>query len=38
MTMVGGVAYYPSEIYEHLAIKPFAAPPPVTAPQPEARK
>jgi len=30
MTMVGGVAYYPAEIYEHLAIKPFAAPPPVT--------
>ena len=29
MTMVGGVAYYPSEIYEHLAIKPFAAKPPV---------
>lgn len=31
MTMVGGVAYYPAEIYEHLAIKPFAAPPPVTS-------
>jgi hypothetical protein len=30
MTMVGGVAYYPAEIFEHLAIKPFAAPPPVT--------
>lgn len=30
MTMVGGVAYYPTEIYEHLAIKPFAAKPPVT--------
>lgn len=30
MTMVGGVVYYPAEIYEHLAIKPFAAPPPVT--------
>lgn len=30
MTMVGGVAYYPAEIYEHLAIKPFAPPPPVT--------
>ena len=30
MTMVGGVAYYPAEIYEHLAIKPFATPPPVT--------
>jgi hypothetical protein len=29
MTMVGGVAYYPAEIYEHLSIKPFAAPPPV---------
>jgi len=32
MTMVGGVAYYPAEIYEHLTIKPFAAPPPVTSP------
>lgn len=31
MTMVGGVAYYPAEIYEHLAIRPFAAPPPVSA-------
>lgn len=30
MTMVGGVAYYPAEIYDHLNIKPFAAPPPVT--------
>ena len=30
MTMVGGVAYYPAEIYEHLAIRPFAPPPPVT--------
>jgi len=30
MTMVGGVAYYPAEIYEHLTIKPFTAPPPVT--------
>lgn len=30
MTMVGGVAYYPAEIYEHLTIKPFAAKPPVT--------
>lgn len=29
MTMVGGVAYYPAEIYEHLTIKPFAPPPPV---------
>lgn len=33
MTMVGGVAYYPAEIYEHLAIRPFAPPPPVTAPR-----
>ena len=32
MTMVGGVAYYPAEIYEHLAIRPFAPPPPVTGP------
>jgi len=31
MTMVGGVAYYPAEIFEFLSIKPFAAPPPVTA-------
>ena len=31
MTMVGGVAYYPAEVYEHLAIRPFAPPPPVTA-------
>jgi imidazolonepropionase-like amidohydrolase len=31
MTMVGGVAYYPAEIFEHLAIKPFAASPKVTA-------
>ncbi|WP_369059519.1 amidohydrolase family protein [Caulobacter sp. 73W] len=30
MTMVGGVAYYPSEIYQHFSIKPFAPPPPVT--------
>lgn len=30
MTMRGGVAYYPAEIYQHLNIKPFAAPPPVT--------
>jgi imidazolonepropionase-like amidohydrolase len=30
MTMVGGVAYYPAEIFEFLSIKPFAAPPPVT--------
>lgn len=33
MTMVGGVAYYPAEIYEHLAIRHFAPPPPVTAPR-----
>ncbi|TAJ71972.1 MAG: amidohydrolase [Phenylobacterium sp.] len=37
MTMVGGVAYYPAEIYEHLAIKPFAPPPPVVAPRPETK-
>jgi hypothetical protein len=30
MTMVGGVAYYPSEIYRFLSIKPFTTPPPVT--------
>ena len=34
MTMVGGVAYYPAEIFERLAIKPFAPPPPITRPQP----
>lgn len=34
MTMVGGVVYYPAEIYDHLNVKPFAAPPPVTAPAP----
>jgi hypothetical protein len=33
MTMVGGVAYYPAEIYDHLAIKPFVPPPVVTAPR-----
>lgn len=31
MTMVGGVAYYPAEIYEHLAIKPFVSAPTVVA-------
>jgi hypothetical protein len=31
MTMVGGVAYYPAEIFERLAIKPFVPPPPVSA-------
>ena len=30
MTMVGGVAYYPADIFDFLSIKPFAAPPPVT--------
>lgn len=30
MTMRGGVAYYPAEIYEHLNVKPFSAPPPVS--------
>jgi imidazolonepropionase-like amidohydrolase len=30
MTMVGGVAYYPSEIYQFLSIRPFTTPPPVT--------
>jgi hypothetical protein len=34
MTMKGGVAYYPAEIYRHLNIEPFASPPPVTAPAP----
>jgi hypothetical protein len=34
MTMKGGVAYYPAEIYRHLNIEPFSAPPPVTAPTP----
>jgi imidazolonepropionase-like amidohydrolase len=30
MTMKGGVAYYPAEIYKHLNIQPFSAPPPIT--------
>ena len=30
MTMVGGVAYYPAEIFDHLSIKPFATAPKVT--------
>lgn len=30
MTMVGGVAYYPAEIYEHLNVRPFAEPPVVS--------
>ncbi|MDG2523029.1 amidohydrolase family protein [Caulobacter segnis] len=37
MTMVGGVAYYPSEIYQHFSIKPFAPPPPVTPAAGEAK-
>lgn len=32
MTMKGGVAYYPAEVFDFLAIKPFAPPPPVTEP------
>ena len=31
LTMKGGVAYYPAEIYQYLNIQPFAPPPPVTA-------
>jgi len=34
MTMRGGVAYYPAEIYRYLDIAPFSPPPPVTAPTP----
>ncbi|MFL5296642.1 MAG: amidohydrolase family protein [Phenylobacterium sp.] len=34
MTMLGGVAYYPAEIFERLAIRPFAPPPPVIPPAP----
>lgn len=34
MTMKGGVAYYPAEIYRYLDIEPFSAPPPVMAPAP----
>ena len=30
MTMVGGVAYYPTEIYQFLSIRPFTTPPPVS--------
>ena len=33
MTMVGGVAYYPAEIYRFLSIRPFSAPPPVSVAQ-----
>jgi hypothetical protein len=33
MTMVGGVAYYPAEIYRFLSIKPFADPPTVSVAQ-----
>ena len=33
MTMVGGVVYYPAEIFEHLSIRPFAPPPPVAQPK-----
>ena len=29
MTMVGGVVYFPAEIYAHFSIEPFAPPPPV---------
>ncbi|WP_374469967.1 amidohydrolase family protein [Phenylobacterium sp.] len=32
MTVVGGVVYFPAEIYEHLSIKPFATPPAVARP------
>ena len=32
MTMVGGVAYFPAEIYDHLAIRPFASAPVVRKP------
>jgi hypothetical protein len=31
MTMVGGVAYFPAEIYAWLGVKPFAPPPPVAS-------
>lgn len=34
MTMVGGVAFFPAEIYEHLSIRPFAPPPSVTPARP----
>lgn len=30
MTMKGGVAYFPAEIYQHLAVTPSSQPPPVT--------
>ena len=32
MTMVGGVAYYPQEVYQFLAVKPFAPSPAVAGP------
>lgn len=31
MTVRDGVIYYPSDIYEHLAVKPFVPPPPIIA-------
>jgi imidazolonepropionase-like amidohydrolase len=34
MTMKGGVAYYPAEIFRYLDIEPFSPPPPVTPAQP----
>ena len=37
MTMVGGVVYFPSEIYSWMGIRPFAPPPPVSAPTAPAR-
>ncbi|MCC6173217.1 MAG: amidohydrolase family protein [Gammaproteobacteria bacterium] len=33
LVMKGGTIYYPSEIYEALAIRPFSSPPPVQAPR-----
>ena len=35
MVMRGGVAYFPSEIYEALGIKPFAAPPAMSSASPD---
>lgn len=33
MTMVGGVAYYPAEIYQRLSVRPFSSPPKVETAQ-----
>jgi len=34
LVMKDGVVYFPSEIYSELGIRPFSAPPPLSAPRP----